>query len=165
MNGPYRYVRHPIHVAVVAALCGQGLLVARSVLFAYAAGTWVLIWAFVRRTRSRGWRAGSAPSTGSTGGRYRPGGRGACTGGAPEGAAAGRRDRSRNTLAVGLGAPWRSTAAWRGNSPCTGLGGRRHAWCDTSHQYVTWVLLKPVVFRRSPGRPPTGQPGERHRAR
>lgn len=48
VSGPYRYVRNPIYLAVVAVLCGQGLLLARPVLFGYAAGAWVLTWAFVR---------------------------------------------------------------------------------------------------------------------
>ncbi|MGW7522181.1 methyltransferase family protein [Streptomyces sp. NPDC054783] len=48
VSGPYRYVRNPIYVAVVAVLLGQGLLLARPVLFGYAAGAWVLTWAFVR---------------------------------------------------------------------------------------------------------------------
>ncbi|MGW2645671.1 methyltransferase family protein [Streptomyces sp. NPDC001393] len=48
VSGPYRYVRNPIYVAVVAVLAGQGLLLARPVLFAYAAGAWVLTWGFVR---------------------------------------------------------------------------------------------------------------------
>ncbi|MCC5479290.1 methyltransferase family protein [Streptomyces sp. NPDC059680] len=48
VSGPYRYVRNPIYVAVVAVLLGQGLLLARPVLFVYAAGAWVLTWAFVR---------------------------------------------------------------------------------------------------------------------
>jgi protein-S-isoprenylcysteine O-methyltransferase Ste14 len=48
VSGPYRHLRNPIYVAVVGVLCGQGLLLARPVLFAYAAGTWALTWAFVR---------------------------------------------------------------------------------------------------------------------
>ncbi|ANP51187.1 protein-S-isoprenylcysteine O-methyltransferase Ste14 [Streptomyces griseochromogenes] len=48
VSGPYRYVRNPIYVAVVAVLAGQGLLLARPVLFVYAAGAWALSWAFVR---------------------------------------------------------------------------------------------------------------------
>jgi protein-S-isoprenylcysteine O-methyltransferase Ste14 len=48
VSGPYRYVRNPIYVAVVAVLIGQGLLLARPVLFGYAACAWVLTWAFVR---------------------------------------------------------------------------------------------------------------------
>ncbi|MGW1807250.1 methyltransferase family protein [Streptomyces sp. NPDC002078] len=48
VSGPYRYVRNPIYVAVVAVLLGQGLLLARPVVFGYAAGAWVLTWAFVR---------------------------------------------------------------------------------------------------------------------
>ncbi|AKJ09029.1 isoprenylcysteine carboxyl methyltransferase [Streptomyces incarnatus] len=48
VSGPYRYVRNPVYVAVAAVLIGQGLLLARPVLFGYAAGAWVLTWAFVR---------------------------------------------------------------------------------------------------------------------
>ncbi|MEU6089404.1 isoprenylcysteine carboxylmethyltransferase family protein [Streptomyces sp. NPDC047085] len=48
VSGPYRYLRNPIYVAVVAVLTGQGLLLARPVLFAYAACAWVVSWAFVR---------------------------------------------------------------------------------------------------------------------
>lgn len=48
VSGPYRYVRNPIYVAVVAVLLGQGLLLARPVLFGYAAFAWALTWAFVR---------------------------------------------------------------------------------------------------------------------
>ncbi|WP_369393928.1 isoprenylcysteine carboxylmethyltransferase family protein [Streptomyces sp. CG1] len=47
ISGPYRYVRNPIYIAVVAVLAGQGLLLARPVLFVYAAGAWAVIWAFV----------------------------------------------------------------------------------------------------------------------
>ncbi|MFI2206200.1 methyltransferase family protein [Streptomyces sp. NPDC020192] len=48
VSGPYRYVRNPIYLAVVAVLAGQGLLLARPVLFAYAAGAWAVSLAFVR---------------------------------------------------------------------------------------------------------------------
>ncbi|MEU5535426.1 isoprenylcysteine carboxylmethyltransferase family protein [Streptomyces sp. NPDC020362] len=48
VSGPYRYVRNPIYVAVAAVLAGQGLLLARPVLFVYAAGAWLLSLAFVR---------------------------------------------------------------------------------------------------------------------
>ena len=48
VSGPYRYVRNPVYAAVVAVLIGQGLLLARPVLFGYAAGAWALTWAFVR---------------------------------------------------------------------------------------------------------------------
>ncbi|MGW1050885.1 isoprenylcysteine carboxylmethyltransferase family protein [Streptomyces sp. CG4] len=47
VSGPYRYVRNPIYVAVVAVLAGQGLLLARPVLFVYAAGAWAVIRAYV----------------------------------------------------------------------------------------------------------------------
>ncbi|MGW0998561.1 methyltransferase family protein [Streptomyces sp. NPDC002520] len=48
VGGPYRHVRNPIYIAVVAVLTGQGLLLARPVLFAYAVGVWVPAWVFVR---------------------------------------------------------------------------------------------------------------------
>ncbi|MGW0765729.1 methyltransferase family protein [Streptomyces sp. NPDC002676] len=48
VSGPYRFVRNPIYLAVAAVLCGQGLLLARPVLFAYAAGLLALTWVFVR---------------------------------------------------------------------------------------------------------------------
>jgi protein-S-isoprenylcysteine O-methyltransferase Ste14 len=54
VSGPYRHLRNPIHVAVVGVLCGQGLLLARPVLFGYAAGAWALSWAFVRRYEEPG---------------------------------------------------------------------------------------------------------------
>lgn len=48
VGGLYRHVRNPMYVAVVAAICGQGLLLARPVLFGYGAGAWALMWAFAR---------------------------------------------------------------------------------------------------------------------
>ncbi len=37
VGGPYRYVRNPLYVASVAAICGQGLLLSSPVLLIYAA--------------------------------------------------------------------------------------------------------------------------------
>jgi protein-S-isoprenylcysteine O-methyltransferase Ste14 len=48
VGGLYRHVRNPMYVAVVAAIGGQGLLLARPVLFVYGAGAWALMWAFAR---------------------------------------------------------------------------------------------------------------------
>lgn len=48
VGGLYRHVRNPMYVAVVATIGGQGLLLARPVLFVYGAGAWGLMWAFAR---------------------------------------------------------------------------------------------------------------------
>ncbi|MFJ3669337.1 methyltransferase family protein [Streptomyces sp. NPDC090106] len=48
VGGLYRHVRNPMYVAVVAAIAGQGLLLARPVLFAYGLLAWALMWAFAR---------------------------------------------------------------------------------------------------------------------
>jgi protein-S-isoprenylcysteine O-methyltransferase Ste14 len=48
VGGLYRHVRNPMYVAVVAAVAGQGLLLARPVLFGYGALAWALMWAFAR---------------------------------------------------------------------------------------------------------------------
>jgi protein-S-isoprenylcysteine O-methyltransferase Ste14 len=48
VSGPHRYVRNPIRVTVVAVLTGQGLLLARPVLFGHASAVWAVSWAFVR---------------------------------------------------------------------------------------------------------------------
>lgn len=48
VGGLYRYVRNPMYVAVVAAIAGQGLLLARPALFGYGAGAGLLMWAFAR---------------------------------------------------------------------------------------------------------------------
>lgn len=48
VGGLYRYVRNPMYVAVVAAIGGQGLLLARPVLFVYGACAGLLMWAFAR---------------------------------------------------------------------------------------------------------------------
>ncbi|WP_405865306.1 MULTISPECIES: methyltransferase family protein [unclassified Streptomyces] len=46
VGGLYRYVRNPMYVAVVAAIGGQGLLLARPVVFGYAACAGVAMGAF-----------------------------------------------------------------------------------------------------------------------
>jgi protein-S-isoprenylcysteine O-methyltransferase Ste14 len=46
VSGLYRYVRNPMYVAVVAAIGGQGLLLARPALFTYAGCAALLMWAF-----------------------------------------------------------------------------------------------------------------------
>jgi protein-S-isoprenylcysteine O-methyltransferase Ste14 len=48
VGGVYRYVRNPMYVAVLAAIVGQALLLGRPVLLLYAAGTWLVVAAFVR---------------------------------------------------------------------------------------------------------------------
>lgn len=48
VGGLYRYVRNPMYVAVVAAIVGQGLLLARPALFVYGACAGLLMWAFAR---------------------------------------------------------------------------------------------------------------------
>jgi protein-S-isoprenylcysteine O-methyltransferase Ste14 len=48
VGGVYRYVRNPMYVAVLAAIVGQALLLGRLVLLLYAAGTWLVVAAFVR---------------------------------------------------------------------------------------------------------------------
>ncbi|MEU6372366.1 methyltransferase [Streptomyces sp. NPDC046909] len=48
VGGLYRHVRNPMYVAVVAAIGGQGLLLARPVLFGYGAFAWAVMWAFAR---------------------------------------------------------------------------------------------------------------------
>ena len=48
VGGLYRHVRNPMYVAVAATIAGQGLLLGRPVLFAYAALFWLVVAAFVR---------------------------------------------------------------------------------------------------------------------
>ena len=47
VGGLYRYVRNPMYVAVVATIAGQGLLLGRPVLFAWAAVVTAAVSAFV----------------------------------------------------------------------------------------------------------------------
>ncbi|MEU4170739.1 isoprenylcysteine carboxylmethyltransferase family protein [Streptomyces sp. NPDC026665] len=49
VGGLYRYVRNPMYVAVVTVIAGQGLLLARPVLLAYAALAGAAMWAFATR--------------------------------------------------------------------------------------------------------------------
>ncbi|WP_229697035.1 methyltransferase family protein [Streptomyces lasiicapitis] len=46
VGGLYRHVRNPMYVAVVAAIAGQGLLLARPILLAYALFAGAVMWAF-----------------------------------------------------------------------------------------------------------------------
>ena len=48
VGGMYRYVRNPMYVGVIATILGQGLILGRPVLLAYAAGFWLLVASFVR---------------------------------------------------------------------------------------------------------------------
>jgi protein-S-isoprenylcysteine O-methyltransferase Ste14 len=48
VGGLYRYVRNPMYVAVVAAIVGQALLLARPVLLGYALVAGIVMWAFAR---------------------------------------------------------------------------------------------------------------------
>ncbi|MFC4534620.1 methyltransferase family protein [Sphaerisporangium dianthi] len=48
VGGLYRYVRNPMYVGVLAAIVGQGLLLARSELLWYAAIAFVAVFCFVR---------------------------------------------------------------------------------------------------------------------
>jgi len=48
VGGLYRYVRNPMYVAVVAAIVGQGLLLARPVLLAYALVAGLVMGGFAR---------------------------------------------------------------------------------------------------------------------
>jgi protein-S-isoprenylcysteine O-methyltransferase Ste14 len=47
-GGLYRYVRNPMYVAVVAAIGGQALLLARPVLFGYGVCAGAALWAFAK---------------------------------------------------------------------------------------------------------------------
>jgi protein-S-isoprenylcysteine O-methyltransferase Ste14 len=47
IGGLYRHVRNPMYLAVVAAITGQSLLLARPVLLGYAAVVWIVVAAFV----------------------------------------------------------------------------------------------------------------------
>jgi protein-S-isoprenylcysteine O-methyltransferase Ste14 len=47
IGGPYRYVRNPMYLAVVAAITGQALALGQPVLLGYAAAVWITTAAFV----------------------------------------------------------------------------------------------------------------------
>ncbi|HMJ00010.1 MAG TPA: isoprenylcysteine carboxylmethyltransferase family protein [Gaiellaceae bacterium] len=46
-RGSYRFMRNPMYVGVLALIAGQGLLLGREILFAWAALAWLLFHAFV----------------------------------------------------------------------------------------------------------------------
>lgn len=48
VGGPYRHVRNPMYLAVVAVIVGQALILGRPVLLAYAGAVWAVVAAFVR---------------------------------------------------------------------------------------------------------------------
>jgi protein-S-isoprenylcysteine O-methyltransferase Ste14 len=48
VGGPYRYVRNPMYVAVLAVIIGQALLLGQPILLAYAAALWLIVASFVR---------------------------------------------------------------------------------------------------------------------
>ena len=48
IGGPYRYVRNPMYVAVLAVIIGQTLLLGQPILLAYAAVLWLIVASFVR---------------------------------------------------------------------------------------------------------------------
>jgi len=48
VGGPYRYVRNPMYLAVIAAILGQALLLGSVALLVYAAAFWVVVASFVR---------------------------------------------------------------------------------------------------------------------
>jgi protein-S-isoprenylcysteine O-methyltransferase Ste14 len=47
LGGLYRHVRNPMYLAVVAAICGQALILGRPWLYAYAALVAATVWTFV----------------------------------------------------------------------------------------------------------------------
>jgi protein-S-isoprenylcysteine O-methyltransferase Ste14 len=92
VGGPYRYVRNPMYLAVVAVIIGQALALGQPGLLAYAAAVGGATAAFAQATRSRPCAASSAPSTRPTGGPCPPGGH-AATPGHPGRPPATKRDR------------------------------------------------------------------------
>jgi protein-S-isoprenylcysteine O-methyltransferase Ste14 len=47
VSGPYRYVRNPMYLAVLAVICGQALILGRAELIVYAVAIWLLFHLFV----------------------------------------------------------------------------------------------------------------------
>ena len=47
VSGPYRHVRNPMYVAVLAVTIGQGLLLGSARVVWYSVGLWLLVFAFV----------------------------------------------------------------------------------------------------------------------
>jgi protein-S-isoprenylcysteine O-methyltransferase Ste14 len=48
VGGPYRYVRNPMYVAVLAIIVGQALILGQPGLLLYAAALWLVVATFVR---------------------------------------------------------------------------------------------------------------------
>ena len=48
LGGPYRYVRNPMYVAMLAVFVGQALLLGQLGLLLYAAAMWLIVASFVR---------------------------------------------------------------------------------------------------------------------
>jgi protein-S-isoprenylcysteine O-methyltransferase Ste14 len=48
IGGPYRHVRNPMYLAVIATIVGQAAILGRAALLAYAAIVWVTVATFVR---------------------------------------------------------------------------------------------------------------------
>ncbi|PZS20328.1 MAG: isoprenylcysteine carboxyl methyltransferase [Pseudonocardiales bacterium] len=48
IGGPYRHVRNPMYLAVLAAILGQALLLGRIVLLIYAGVFWLIVASFAR---------------------------------------------------------------------------------------------------------------------
>ena len=99
VGGPYRYVRNPMYVAVLAVIIGQALLLGQPILLAYAVVLWLIVASFVRfyeeptlsrrfgteyeayrravpawRLRLRPWRPGETAASGPQRGRDEGGG-------------------------------------------------------------------------------------------
>jgi protein-S-isoprenylcysteine O-methyltransferase Ste14 len=47
VGGLYRYVRNPMYLAVAATIVGQGLLLGRAVLYAWAVAAWLIFTGFL----------------------------------------------------------------------------------------------------------------------
>ena len=82
--GPYRYVRNPMYLAVLAIILGQALLFGSWATLLYAGVVFSRWRCSCGATRSRRWSTSTATSTGSTGGT---------SGGGSRGCGRGRRRR------------------------------------------------------------------------
>ena len=102
VGGPYRYVRNPMYVAVLAVIVGQALLLGQPVLLLYAATIWLMVASFCYvSTRSRPSRAGSEPSTKPTGAPSQPGCLGCARGDPPSAKNLGHDEASAATIDAG----------------------------------------------------------------
>jgi protein-S-isoprenylcysteine O-methyltransferase Ste14 len=61
-SGPYRYVRNPMYVAVVAIVLGQAILFWNLPLLGYAAGLWIVFHFFVLLVEEPGLRRSYGPA-------------------------------------------------------------------------------------------------------